>query len=91
MKNNKSIRLGLNKQENQMRLTKQNGHQKLENRVRLRKVKKEDSIFLFNLRNQPLVIESSFKDEPVDLVTHTGNSLFDCSIKFHLVVSPITK
>ncbi|MFX1282091.1 MAG: GNAT family N-acetyltransferase [Promethearchaeota archaeon] len=43
----------------------------MDNQLRLRKATKEDMLFLFNLRNDPIVRESSFDTGKIKLETHT--------------------
>ncbi|UCG02608.1 MAG: GNAT family N-acetyltransferase [Candidatus Heimdallarchaeota archaeon] len=45
-------------------------HSQLKNQLKLREVKKDDVTFLFELRNDPSVRESSFHVEPIGLTDH---------------------
>lgn len=45
-------------------------HSKTNSTIMLREAKIEDLMFLYNLRNEPSVIESSFVSERIDLETH---------------------
>jgi RimJ/RimL family protein N-acetyltransferase len=63
--NNKSIRLGLKIQNGYIRFSTTNDP------LMLRKANIEDLMFIYNLRNDPLVVESSFTSERITLETHT--------------------